>query len=362
MQQAFARRVDPLAQKQPDQFRQDLNVRLICPDCQDESVGLVEEFSSGDLVCGGCGLVLGDRIVDTRSEWRSFADSEGDDPSRVGGPQDPLLDASEQFSTIISFKDGHSGHARALQMAASRVTRDSGGGRDLQSAFREIESMCDVISLPKSIVDTSKQLFKRVDEERILKGKRQEAIIAACIFIACRQGRVSRTFREIVALTKVPKKEIADVFKVLERTFEMGGGQGQAPMSTSASTTDSLITRYCNHLNLPVPVQRAAVHVGVRANEEGVLTGRNPITIAAASILFATTLWGVPKPAKDISTVAGVQDGTIRYAFRLLCGHKEKLVDEKWFDASRPEGTRASWDNLPDFGKSSAEGESESAA
>jgi transcription initiation factor TFIIB len=137
---------------------------------------------------------------------RSFADSEGDDPSRVGGPQDPLLDASEQFATIISFKDGNTGAAKALQMAASRVSKDQGGGRDLQAAYRDIGTMCDVISLPRSIVDTSKQLFKRVDEEKLLKGKSQDAIIAACIFIACRQGRVARTFKEIVALTNVPKK------------------------------------------------------------------------------------------------------------------------------------------------------------
>lgn len=66
--------------------------------------------------------------------------------------------------------------------------------------------MCEAISLPKNIIDTSKQLFKRVDEEKLLRGKNQDAIIAACIFIACRQGRVSRTFKEIVALTSVPKK------------------------------------------------------------------------------------------------------------------------------------------------------------
>ena len=28
------------------------------------------EFGSGDLVCDGCGLVLGGRVVNTRSEWR----------------------------------------------------------------------------------------------------------------------------------------------------------------------------------------------------------------------------------------------------------------------------------------------------
>lgn len=49
-------------------FGPDLAVRLVCPDCQDPVPNIREEFGSGDLVCGNCGLVLGDRIVDTRSE------------------------------------------------------------------------------------------------------------------------------------------------------------------------------------------------------------------------------------------------------------------------------------------------------
>jgi len=65
----------PLAapqQKAPAQpsFGPDLAVRLICPECRDPNPNIVEEFGSGDLVCGSCGLVLGDRVVDTRSEWR----------------------------------------------------------------------------------------------------------------------------------------------------------------------------------------------------------------------------------------------------------------------------------------------------
>ena len=48
----------------------DLAVRLVCPECRDPNPNIVEEFASGDLVCGSCGLILGDRVVDTRSEWR----------------------------------------------------------------------------------------------------------------------------------------------------------------------------------------------------------------------------------------------------------------------------------------------------
>lgn len=63
----------PLQKVHQPTFGPDLAVRLICPDCRDPNPNIVEEFSSGDLVCGSCGLVLGDRVVDTRSEWRVSA-------------------------------------------------------------------------------------------------------------------------------------------------------------------------------------------------------------------------------------------------------------------------------------------------
>lgn len=64
----------PLAQPtnkaQPRIYAPDLAIRLICPDCQEPHPNIVEEYSSGDLVCGSCGLVLGDRIIDDGREWR----------------------------------------------------------------------------------------------------------------------------------------------------------------------------------------------------------------------------------------------------------------------------------------------------
>ena len=56
--------------KNASHYGPDLAVRLICPECKDPTPNIVEEFGSGDLVCGTCGLILGDRVVDTRSEWR----------------------------------------------------------------------------------------------------------------------------------------------------------------------------------------------------------------------------------------------------------------------------------------------------
>jgi Transcription factor TFIIB repeat len=101
---------------------------------------------------------------------KPFANHEGDDPSRVGAASDPLMEGMEQLETIIVFKDGGTGIARELQRAATRF-QNSRSERNLLSAFRDISSWCDQFSLPKTISDIAKQLYKRADEEKLLRGK-----------------------------------------------------------------------------------------------------------------------------------------------------------------------------------------------
>src|ERR1700731_3292306 len=126
-----------------------------------------------------------------QKNYQTFANDEGDDPSRVGAASNPIMEGVEQLDTIISFRDGGSGIARELQRAASR-SQNNRAERNLLTAFRDIGSWCDQFSLPKTISDIAKQLYKRSEEEKLLRGKATEAVIAACIFIACRQAHVPR--------------------------------------------------------------------------------------------------------------------------------------------------------------------------
>ena len=198
-------------------WSENLNLSAICKDCKEVPPNLVEEFSSGDLVCGSCGLVIGDRIVDTRSEWRTFAndDQGNDDPSRVGDGANPLLNGS-QLSTSIAFGENRSGHD--LHRAHGRANADK-STKDLLQAYQAIGFHCEAIGIAKNVADTAKHLYKMVDDKKASKGKSQDAIVAGCIFIACRQCGVGRTFREIYALTKVSKKDIGKTFKMLEKFF-----------------------------------------------------------------------------------------------------------------------------------------------
>ena len=62
---------------------------------------LIEDYRAGDQICSECGLVVGDRVIDVGSEWRTFSnDNGGEDRSRVGGPENSLLGSCD-LSTMI---------------------------------------------------------------------------------------------------------------------------------------------------------------------------------------------------------------------------------------------------------------------
>lgn len=258
------------------------------------------------------------------------------------------MDGMEQLDTIISFRDGGSGIARELQRAASRQL-NTRSERNLMQAFREISSWCEQFSLPKMITDIAKQLYKRSEEEKLLRGKSLEAIIAACIFIACRQAHVPRTFREISNLTRVSKKTLGQCYKALEEAFNLtpGGSRSSndkyAAGNPSAGTgAEDLLVRYCNHLDLPVNVQSICSEIIKAARILGIADGRSPVSIAGGAIYFTCQLLGTIKSSKDISSVAGVSEGTIKLVYRQYYVARDKLVKQEWIDSGK-----AKLDRLP---------------
>jgi len=300
--------------------------------------------------------VLGDRIVDTRSEWRTFANDEnGDDPSRVGAVADPLLNGS-QLDTVISARDGYSGRAKELSRAQSK-NATSKSERNLIAAYKEIGAMSEAIGLPKVVSDIAKQLYKKIEDSKQLKGKTIQSIIAACIFIACRKANVPRTFKEICALTKVPKNEIGRVYKTIEKLLvaeaqsnaaangsEMpSSNPAAAPRNpaelqytpTSSTNASDLMIRFCNRLQLPASVQATCVELARRMADAGTLAGRSPISIAAAGIFFVSWLMGKGKSAKDVGDAAGVSEGTVRNAYKVIYAAREQLVDPKWIESGK---------------------------
>ena len=79
----------------------------ICPECA--SKNLVHDYDSGETICGDCGLVLYEQMLDKGPEWRAFTQQEKTSRSRVGMPT------------------SYSIHDKGLSTTISQVDRDAFG-------------------------------------------------------------------------------------------------------------------------------------------------------------------------------------------------------------------------------------------
>ena len=88
--------------------------------------------------------------------------------------------------------------------------------------------------------------------------------------------------------------------------------------------------RFCNRLNLGPDITRKAELLAERIDKVGALAGRSPLSAAAACIYFVSHVMKSPRSAKEIATIVGVSDGTIRTSYKLLWEKKDELVDAEW--------------------------------
>ena len=90
---------------------------------------LIEDYRAGDMICRECGLVVGDRVIDVTSEWRTFAnDSDAKDRSRVGDVQNKLLSGSDLSTRIgVEMKPGSNWEELASSTKNLKTLRRAAG-------------------------------------------------------------------------------------------------------------------------------------------------------------------------------------------------------------------------------------------
>jgi transcription initiation factor TFIIB len=119
--------------------------------------------------------------------------------------------------------------------------------------------------------------------------------------------------------------------------------QDQNYTSTTSTSSAELCMRWCNQLGLKSQ-QFVKVSQGLAEKTSTVadLSGRSPLSVAAACIYMASYLLGKPKTPKEIQAVAGVSDGTIRTAYKFLYAERERLIEPGWL-----ENNKGNMNNLP---------------
>ncbi|KAG2481956.1 hypothetical protein HYH03_019089 [Edaphochlamys debaryana] len=313
-----------------------------CVTCKGDD--FIEFKAEGDLVCRNCGTVKESRLIDERSEWRTFSDKDKDttDPNRVGGPTNNLV---EGLTTTIGRERNDGGLSYTLNRIHARTNNPD---RPLQAAFKEVARMTELLKVNQVggergegggkacvyvarggvghvgvarmtellkvnqvVKDRACEIYKEVVEAKSLKGRSIKALAASCLFWACRQEKQPRTFKEIVAVlgNDVSKKEIGKCFKDLQQLkkdeLHKQGASADALASTMNQTVQEpreFALQYGNKLGLEFKLRKVAEDIA-RASKPPERRmpwdGRTPTSIASAVVFITMTMAEIKKDAEE---------------------------------------------------------------
>ena len=302
-----------------------------CPECQSS---LVDDSQNGEIICSGCGVVVADQIADYGPESKGSNLEEKMKLARATGQTTysqhdlgittEIAIGTKDFSgkTINSNVANQMHNLRKWQQ---RVRVSSPRERRLVNVLTRIGDICQNISLPKNVLETASIVYRNLDEKIDVKGKSVASISAATIYMACKQCDVVRSLDEICEGSCSPNeiKAKAKLAARYYRTMVMEMGTANAPVVTM----DKYISKIANLTKTDVRVERLALEIAEKTKNSNLADGKAPNGIASAYLYVASVLLGQSVLQRDVSSIAGVTEVTIRNRCKeILTNYRLKIT------------------------------------
>ena len=288
----------------------------ICPQCG-STILIRNELNQ--IVCAKCGFVIEDRPVDLGPEWRAFTPEERDARSRTGSPLRHVGITSETLTTKIDlvFKDSSGKELdfkRKLEILKyrkwqQRIRIQTSYERNTLQALNELNRLASQLGIPKAAIDEALAIYEKVLDKGLVKGRSVEAIVAACLHMACRKLGIPRSLDEIAQFTKASKKEIARCFRLIAR--ELG-------VKLPLADPKMYVPRIIEQLKLSGEILREAMKILDEAKKKGLTAGKDPAGLAAAAVYIASLLKGEVRTQKEVAMAAQVTEVTVRNRYKEL--------------------------------------------
>jgi transcription initiation factor TFIIB len=208
----------------------------------------------------------------------------------------------------------------------TRVRVASSRDRRLSSVLGRISEICQNSSLPKNVIETASIIYRSLDTKNIqVKGKSVISISAAVVYMACKKCDVVRSLEEILREVVIPRdvKSKTKLASRYYRTLVMELGTNTVPVVTM----DKYISKIANMTNIDTRVERLSLEIAEKTKDRNLADGKAPNGIAAAYLYIASILLGQSVLQRDISSVSGVTEVTIRNRCReILTSFKLKIA------------------------------------
>ncbi|KZN23139.1 transcription initiation factor IIB 3 [Haladaptatus sp. R4] len=306
------RRIEP-----DDEMKENIekhNRGQICSECHSNT--LITSPNGRELVCETCGLVVEERSIDHGPEWRAFTHRDRQQKARVGTPTTPTKH-DRGLTTTIDWKDKDaSGHTLSaekrkqmhrLRTWQERIRAKNANERNLQFALGEIDRMASALGIPRSVREIACVLYRHALNDDLIKGRSIEGVTTSCLYAACRSEMIPRSLEEVSAVSRVERTEIGRAYRYI--AWELG-------LKIEPTDPHQYIPRLCSELSCSNEIKEKANEIIDVAINQGLLSGRSPVGVAAAAIYGATLLCKGENTQAEIADVANISQMTVRKRYQ----------------------------------------------
>jgi transcription initiation factor TFIIB len=286
----------------------------------------ITDTESGEIICNKCGQVISDKIEEIRPEWRNFASSDGsNDKSRIG-MSTSLARHDMGLSTIIGRTDRDASGQKIDAVMRSTMQRlrtwdfrtqaHTPTDRSLRQAFFQLDVLKDKLGLSDTVIEKTAYIYRKAQERGLVRGRTISGILAAAVYIACRELGTPRTLKDIAADSNVKLNEVSRSYRLLY--FEL---------DLKIPIVDPLkcIAKVANKANLSEKTRRQAAEIMNNVTKREISAGKDPMGLAASVLYLSSFNTGESITQNNIASAAGVTEVTLRNRVRDL---KEQKVSK----------------------------------
>ena len=284
---------------------------IICPNCGDGRK--VTDIESGELICTKCGYVIHERVGDEEQDWSVLA---REPASKLRTSPTSLARSGMGLSTIIGRPDRSAGSGLN---AAMRSTFDrlrtwdfrikAQDERSLKHAFVDLDRLRGTLRLSDAIVEKAAYIYRRAQEQGLVRGRTMRAVMGAAIYIVQREMGISGTLDDIIRATNTKEKDLARAYRILIRKLDL-----KVPMVDPVKC----VSRVANKANISERTKRKAMNMIYDVVKSGLAAGKDPMGLAASVLYVSCVNSGEVKSQAAIADAAGVSEVTLRKNQRLI--------------------------------------------
>jgi transcription initiation factor TFIIB len=298
---------------------------LKCPECGKKTV--YKDPKTGELICRSCHVVVNEDHVDLGKEWRTFEDNSNQERVRSGSPM-KYTKMNKGLETVIE-RSGRDLRGNKLSTKSraqmyrlikwhKRSSVSNSMERNLSIALTELRRVGSYLNISDSLIETAALLYRKTVEKGLIRGRLIEAVVAAVLYSVCRTYNVPRTLNEMAEASGLTKKEIGRTYRFIVKELDL---------SVPLTDPSYYISRFVSVLGLSGKVEEKGKEIVKKAIKSGLISGRGPTGVAAAAVYIAALLENERRTQKEVATVAGVTEVTIRNRYRELKSKLKLKID-----------------------------------